>query len=75
MVEPIGFVVSIGRMLTGSPKGIVGVAALNATMMSSRGFILTVSFHPTSLESGGVICPSQPTRLMTCTLKRWKWMK
>ena len=45
-----------------------------ATMQSSSGFMRTVSFQPSSLGSGGLIAPSQPTRLMTCTLKRWKWM-
>ena len=43
--------------------------------MSSSGFIRTVSFQPSSLVSGGLTAPSQPTRLITCTLNRWKWMK
>ena len=43
-------------------------------MTSSSGFIRTVSFQPSSLGSGGLIAPSQPTRLITCTLNRWKWM-
>ena len=48
--------------------------ACRATMMSSSGFIRTVSFQPSSLASGGLIVPSQPTRLITCTLNRWKWI-
>ena len=43
-------------------------------MTSSSGFMRTVSFQPSSLGSGGLIVPSQPTRLITCTLNRWKWM-
>ena len=34
----------------------------------------TVSFQPSSSASGGLMAPSQPTRLITWTLNRWKWM-
>ena len=73
-VEPSGVVTSNGRMLSGSPKGSFGVVGRIATMMSSSGFMRTVSFQPTSFGSGFRIAPSQPTRLMTCTLNRWKWI-
>ncbi len=38
-----------------------------------QGVHLDVSFQPTSLGSGGLTVPSQPTRLISCTLTRWKW--
>ena len=62
-------------MLSGTPKGSLGATGRKATMMSSSGFIRTVSFQPSSLGSGGLTTPSQPTRLITCTLNRWKWIE
>src|SRR6185369_3471360 len=70
--EPGGSVGSSRRVLAGSENGSVWLTGLNATMASSSGFILTVSFQPISLSSGGLMAPSQPTRLITWTLKRWK---
>ena len=43
-------------------------------MVSSSGLMRTVSFQPSSLASGGRMIPSQPTRLRSCTSKRWKWI-
>ena len=57
---------SAGRM--GRPYWSSGFIA---TITSSRGFILIVSFQPYSLLSGGLIAPSHPTRFKSCTLKRW----
>ena len=36
----------------------------------ANGFMITVSFQPISVGSGGFTMPSQPTRLINCTLKR-----
>ena len=60
------------RMLSGTPKGSLGSTAAERDDMSSSGFIRTVSFQPSSLGSGGFTAPSQPTRLITWTLNRWK---
>ena len=43
-------------------------------MVSSSGLMRTVSFQPSSLASGLRMIPSQPTRLITCTSYRWKWI-
>ena len=43
-------------MLSGTPKGSLGAIGRKATMMSSSGFIRTVSFQPSSLGSGGLTC-------------------
>jgi hypothetical protein len=60
---------SIGRTLNGRPNpGVSGFFARMATMMSSSGCIFTVSFQPSSFGIGGFTVPSQPTRLITCTL-------
>ena len=74
IVEPCGMVGSSRRTLSGTPKGSLRSIGRMATMMSSSGFIRTVSFQPSSFASGGWIAPSQPTRLITCTLNRWKWI-
>ena len=71
-VSPAGIVGSIRRVLLGTLKGSSGATGLKATMVSSSGFVLTVSFQPSSLASGGMSMPSQATRLMSCTLYRWK---
>ena len=73
-VEPSGIVGSSGRMLSGTPNGSFGAIGRRATMQSSNGFIRTVSFQPSSFGSGGFTTPSQSTRLISCTLKRWKWI-
>ena len=59
-----------GRMLSGTAKGTLGRVALNATIVSSRGDILTVSFQPSSLASGSLMNPSQPTRLINLYFKQ-----
>ena len=45
-----------------------------ATMVSWSGLIRTVSFHPSSDGSVGMLMPSQVTRFSTCTSNRWKWI-
>src|SRR5664279_2038841 len=67
-VPPSGQVGSSRRTLSGTGKGTLGTIGLIATIASSSGFILTVSFQPSSLASGGRTAPSQPTRLISCTL-------
>ena len=53
-------------------NGTSGVIGRKATIASSSGFMMTVSFHPISWPKGGLTMPSQPTRLMSCILNRWK---
>ncbi len=48
---------SSGRTLLGTAKGNVGIFARIATMISSSGFIRTVSFQPSSLGSVVSDCP------------------
>ncbi len=69
-VEPSGIIGLSGRTLSGSPKGIFGMIGLKATMVSSKGLTLRVSFQPSSLRSGFLMIPSQPARFSTCTSKR-----
>ena len=59
-----------GRMLSGTVKGKNMRAGLRATIVSSNGLILTVSFHPISFGSGRYMNPSHPTRLSSCTSKK-----
>ncbi len=62
---PNGVVGSTGRMLLGTSKGNVGVIGLKAMIVSCNGFILTVSFQPSSVGSGHLTLLSQATRLMS----------
>ena len=71
-IAPAGIVGSINRVLLGTLKGSLGATGLKATMVCSSGSTLTVSFQPSSSASGGTMTPSQPTRLTSCTLYRWK---
>ncbi len=61
-----------GRMAFGRSNGTVGTIGRMAMMMSSSGFIRTVSFQPSSLGSGVMMMLSQVTRFNTCTSYRWK---
>jgi hypothetical protein len=45
-----------------------------ATMVSSSGLTLAVSFQPSSFASGFLTIPSQPTRFRSCTSNRRKWI-
>lgn len=71
-VSPAGIAGFKSLILSGTQKGTFGAIGLIATIMSSRGFILTVSFHQSSLASGAFITHAQSTLFMTCTLNRWK---
>ena len=67
-----GWMTFSDRLLLVSLKGSRGEMGRKATTMSSSGFIWTVSRQPYSLAAGILIMPSQPTRFMICTSKRWK---
>ena len=73
-VSPAFMLGSSSRTLSPSFQGRVGTNALTARITSWPGFMRTVSFQPSSLGSGGRSVPSIATRLITCTLNRWKWM-
>src|SRR5476649_660762 len=64
-VAPIGIMGFSGRLLSGTPNGRVGTIGRTATMVSSSGLTRTVSFHPSSVGSGGMMMLSQVTRLIT----------
>ena len=72
-LAPMGIMGLSGRLLSRIPNGSVGAIGRTATIVSSSGLTRTVSFHPSSVGSGGMMMLSQVTRLMTCTLYRWKW--
>src|SRR5512146_2765453 len=54
LLAPMGSVTSNGRTLLGRLQGRFCFIGFKATMMSSNGFIRTVSFQDTSLSSGGL---------------------
>ena len=54
-------------MLFGMSKGTFGITGRRAMIVSCSGLIRTVSFHPSSVASGGVMMLSHPTRFKTCT--------
>src|SRR5665648_1029887 len=66
-MAPMGIIGFSGRSLSGTPNGMVGTIGRRATMVSSSGLTLTVSFQPSSVGSGGMMMSSQVTRLMTWT--------
>jgi len=74
IVKPSGSIGLSGRSLLVTSNGKTGMIGRSATIVSSSGLIRSVSFQPSSLASGGRMMPSQPTRLMTWTSKRWKWI-
>ncbi len=65
--EPRGIIGLSGRTELGTSKGTCGMIGRSATMVSSRGLIRTVSFHPFSLASFGMMMLSHVTRLSTWT--------
>jgi len=66
-VEPAGIIGFSRRMLFGISNGSFGITGRRATMVSSSGLTRTVSFHPSSLASGGMMMLSHVTRLITWT--------
>ena len=60
--------------LLGNSNGTYGMMGRRATIVSSSGLILRVSFQPNSLGSGGMMMPSHVTRLITCTFHRCQWI-
>ena len=67
-VEPSARCTSSGRIEFGTSHGIFGVIGLIATIVSINGGVVTVSFQPSSLGSGGNTTPSHLTRLSTWRL-------
>ena len=55
------------RTLFGRSNGTFGMTGRRATIVSCSGLIRTVSFHPSSVASGGMMMLSHVTRLSTCT--------
>ena len=73
-VEPVGSIGFRGRTELGTSNGTFGTTGRSATMVSSRGDMRTVSFHPSSFASGRMTMLSQVTRLSSWTSNRWKWI-
>ena len=62
------------RMLSGSGNGI----ALRDRLQGHQDVLQRIHpdrVLPAQFVRVGRTAPSHPTRLMTCTLNRWKWMK
>jgi hypothetical protein len=74
MSKPAGAIGFSGLTLFGTSNGIVGMMGRSATIVSSSGLILTVSFQPSSSGSGGMMMLSHVTRLITCTFHRCQWI-
>ena len=67
-----GFVpVTLGPRVLRAETAALTALGRSASTMSSNGFILMVSFQPYSLSCGGLTVPSQPMRLINCTLIMW----
>src|SRR5512139_1925377 len=74
MAAPSAIIGLSSRTLLGKSKGSVGIAGRMATIVSWSGLTLTVSFHPSSVGSGGMMILSHVTRFSTCTSVAWKWI-
>ena len=73
-VAPSGIIGLSSRTLLGRSNGSVGITGRRATIVSSSGLTRTVSFHPSSFASGGMMMLSHVTRFRTCTSNAWKWI-